>query len=188
LDPVDTSWDLCWGQSSSDGRHVIPEATGGSSFPSIDTGLDFRGASLASAVKPPPVVQKSFTGIAVVSPVLGDVVDQDLAVVGNGFCRYEPGLAFVIAFSLDLKRCIWSAGMIGAADDVVYDYLYFPDPFRIKLETVPGASIYKLLILCSCCIWSVSDELNGRGHHICIRCGSILGATVQSEYLEMETC
>jgi hypothetical protein len=33
-----------------------------------------------------------------------------------------------------------------------------------------------------------SDKLNGRGDYVCIRCGSILGATVQSECLEMETC
>jgi hypothetical protein len=34
----------------------------------------------------------------------------------------------------------------------------------------------------------VYDELNGRGDHVHIRCGAILGATVRSEYLEMETC
>jgi hypothetical protein len=34
----------------------------------------------------------------------------------------------------------------------------------------------------------MSDGLNGRGDHVCIRCGTVLGATVQSECLEMETC
>jgi hypothetical protein len=32
-----------------------------------------------------------------------------------------------------------------------------------------------------------SDELNDRGDHVCMQCDDILGATVRSEYIEMET-
>jgi hypothetical protein len=31
-------------------------------------------------------------------------------------------------------------------------------------------------------------ELNGRGDYVCIWCSTILGATVRSKYLEIETC
>jgi hypothetical protein len=47
-------------------------------------------------------------------------------------------------------------------------------------ERPTSISMRFLVMLC--------DELNGRGDHVYIRCGAILGATVQSEYLEMETC
>jgi hypothetical protein len=35
--------------------------------------------------------------------------------------------------------------------------------------------------------WLSNDELNDRDDHVCRLCDDILGATVRSEYIEMET-